>query len=188
MHERHSTSRAGLGLALALVICGGCDSDSSSRRSLAPSPLPPTAPSPPPAPAPPVAPHRVVVSYEPDWDGSPAPRDSDGSYLLDWGGAWYCVWLDNIPSTLPDRCRDYPFTFSWLPSTVSLPELWTGPLWSRGCRSYPHQINPGPCFQTPARDSVSARQSITIVGMERVPNGTPTEMFRTELALRFRDR
>jgi hypothetical protein len=31
-------------------------------------------------------------------------------------------------------------------------------------------------------------QSIAIVGLERAPNGTETEMLRTQLAIRFRDR
>jgi hypothetical protein len=117
-----------------------------------------------------------------------APRDSDGSYLLDWAAGWYCVWLNNIPSTPADHCREYRFTFGWLPAVVSLPEFWSGPTWSYGCRTYPHRTNPGPCFESPARNNVSALQSIKLVGTERAPNGAETEVFRTELAIRFRDR
>lgn len=179
--------RSGLGLRLMLVIalCGACDGRTPTFPTPAPPPSPPASPSPPPAP---VVPHQVEIVYDPDMYSIPTPQDSDGSYLLDWAAGWYCVWLNNIPSTPADHCREYRFTFSWLPAEVGLPEFWSGPTWSRGCRTYPNQINPGACFQSPARNSVSTLQSITIVGAERTSNGAETEVFRTELAVRFRDR
>jgi hypothetical protein len=174
----------GLGLTLVIAVCGACDSGTPTRPSFAPSPLPPPSASPPP---PLIVPHQVEIAWDPDNYVATAPIDSDGAYLLEWAAGWYCIWLNNIPSTPADHCREYTFTFSWLPATVSLPEFWSGATWSRGCRTYPNQINPGACFQSPARNSVNAMQSITIVGTERAPNGTETQTFRTELAIKFYD-
>ena len=175
----------GVRLMLVIALCAACDSQAPTFPSPAPPPSSPASPSPPPAP---IVPHQIEIVYDPDMDGTPAPRDSDGSYLLDWAAGWYCVWLNNVPPTPANQCREYRFTFSWLPAVVSLPEFWSGPTWSRGCRTYPNQINPGACFQSPARQSINALQSIRILGTERTPNGAETEVFRTELAVRFRDR
>lgn len=171
---------------IVVAIAAGCD-ESSGRLPTRPSaPSPPASPSPPPAP---IVPHQVEIVFDPDMYNTPAPKESDGSYLLDWAVGWYCVWLNGIPSTPADHCREYRFTFSWLPSVVSLPAFWSGPTWSGyGCRTYPNQINPGPCFESPGRNSVSALQSITLVGTERTSTGAETEVLRTELAIRFRDR
>jgi hypothetical protein len=177
--------RSGLGvpLVLAIAVCGACNSGTPTFPSPAPPPSSPASPSPPPAP---VVPHQVEIVFDSDMYKTPAPRESDGSYLLDWAAGWYCVWLNSIPSTPADHCREYGFTFSWLPSVVSLPR--SGPTWSRGCHTYPNQINPSACFQSPVRNSVSALQSLTIVGTERASNRAETEVLRTELAIRFRDR
>jgi hypothetical protein len=170
---------------IVMAIAVGCDESSGRLPTLPSPPSSPASPSPPPAT---VVSHQVDIVYDPDMYNTSAPRAGDGSYFLDWAAGWYCVWLNNIPSTPADHCRDYSFTLSWLPAVVSLQQFWSGPTWSYGCRSYPHRINPGPCFESPARNSVSALQSITIVGTERMSNGAETEVFRTELAIRFRDR
>jgi hypothetical protein len=165
-------ARVGVGLMLVIAVCGACHSGTPTR----------------PSEVPPAVAHLVGISWEPDWNGAWAQIDSDGAHLLDWGAGWYCVWLNNIPPTPADHCREYTFTFSWLPDVVSLPQFWSGATWSRGCRTYPNQSNAGACFQSPARNSVSTRQSITIVGSERTSTGTETETFRTEIAIRFRER
>jgi hypothetical protein len=169
---------------IVVAIAVGCDESSGRLPTLPSAPSPPASPSTPPAP---VVSHQVEIVFDPDMYDTPAPKESDGSYLLDWAAGWYCVWLNSIPSTPADHCREYRFTFSWLPAVVSLPEFWSGPTWSRGCRTYPNQINPGACFESPARNSVSVLQSITIVGTERTSRAE-TEVLRTELAIRFRDR
>jgi hypothetical protein len=122
--------RSGLGVRLMIAIawCGACDSRTPTRPSLTSSPSPSPPPSPPPVP---VVPHNVVIWYYPDMWSTPAPRDSDGSYLLDWAAGWYCVWLQNIPSTPADYCREYTFTFSWPPGGLS------GQTWSHGCQPTP---------------------------------------------------
>jgi hypothetical protein len=170
---------------IVVAIAVGCDKSSARLPTLPSAPSPPASPSPLPAP---VVSHQVEIVFDPDMYNTPAPKESDGSYLLDWAVGWYCVWLNSIPSTPADHCREYKFTFSWLPAVVSLPEFWSGPTWSHGCRTYPNPINPGACFESPARNSVGVLQSITIVGTERTSNRAETEVLRTELAIRFRDR
>jgi hypothetical protein len=170
----------GVLLVFTLAFCAACDSRTPSQRIWFPSP--PTSPTPPPPAVPMGPPHLVEIMYDPDMWNSPAPRDADGSYVLDWAAGWYCVWLSNVPDTTPDSCREYRFTFSWPP------ELSSGATWSRGCQKYPNTTNPGTCFQSPSRDSVSARQSITIVGLERLENKSETEMFNMVVPIRFKDR
>lgn len=186
--NRHRTHGAGLGLLLAIGAAAGCNGDNAARRGFAPTPLPPPAAAPAPTPTPtpaPVVPHLIDLRYDPDMYNTTPPRDGDGSYLLDWGAGWYCVWLNNIPDTPEGHCREYLYTFSWLPS--SRPDHWAGSTYNRGCHLYPNRFNPGPCFESPARGSIGDRQSIAIVGMERGTSGTATAIWRTEVGLRFRD-
>jgi hypothetical protein len=193
----HGRQPSGLGvrLMIAIALCGACDSRTPTRPSETSSPLPSPPPSPPPSPSPPspppAVPHQVGIWLDPESFGRayPAPIDSDGAYLLDWGAGWYSVGMDNIPSTPAGHCREYRFTFSWLPAMDNLTQFWSGSTWNRGCLFFPEsRIDPSAWFQSAQRNSIDALQSIAIVGLERAPNGTATEMFRKQLAIRFRDR
>ena len=172
--------------AIAVLMCAGCDAGTPTTPRWVTRPSPPPAPDPAPPP-PDQGPHRIEVVYEPDMWNTPAPQDADGSYLLDWSAGWYCVWVNNVPHTSQDRCREYTLAFSWLPDGLSVSASASGGTWSRGCQSYPSRSNPGTCFSSPPRASVGALQSISIVARERTPGDVETEVFRTELAIKFRD-
>jgi hypothetical protein len=119
---------------------------------------------------------------------TPAPQDSDGAYLLDWAAGPHCISLSGIPATPPDHCREYTFTFTWVPDDLFVSQSASSGTSSHGCHTFPSRTGPGVCFMSPAPNSVNAMQSITIVGRERMPNGEERDVFRTEPAIRFRDR
>jgi hypothetical protein len=175
-------------IVLAAVFFAACGRYPTSpfRESDNP-PRPASSPAPSPVPVP-MGPTRVEIVHDPDNVNVPVGQDHDGSYLLDWDGGWYCVWLDNIPNTRADDCRDYTFTFSWLPTGSVGSGSWSGATWSRGCHTYPNRINPGACFLSPPRNSASELESIAIIGRERTANGAESDVFRTDVAVRFRDR
>jgi hypothetical protein len=125
----------------------------------------------------------VKIWYDPDMCHTEAPHEGNGPYTLNWAAGWYCVSVENIPSTPPDRCREYAFSFSWSPDNLD------GSSTTRGCLSYPihPRVLPTMCFMSPAPDSIGAQQSITVVGRERLPSGAETEVLRRNLSIEFRD-
>ena len=168
-------------IILAAVFFAACDRSPTSPIHESDTPASP-APSPAPSPVQvPAGTPRVEIVHDPDMWNVPAGQDHDGSYLLDWAGGWYCVWLSNIPHTTADDCRDDTFAFSWWPAGSVGSGSWSGATWSRGCQTYPNRTNPGACFLSPSQNSASELESITIVGRERTANGAESEVFRTDV-------
>lgn len=166
-----------------VALCIACDLGTVTL----PRPSSSVSPSPTPSPSPTsFAPHQIEIQYDPDRFGGPAPRDTDGAFLLDWGARRYCLWLTEIPHTPADSCREYSFRFSWESAQNSDGSVWSDSTSSRGCHKYPSGINPGPCFSSPRRHSVGWTQSVTILGRERTSSGTHSEVFRTVVPIRFR--